>query len=201
MEKMVVPSLLLCAFELLIIAYLYHTVHKLRKNQFAVKTNEVQPYSISPTLPHLERKIPVIDQHDSGTLQSEKMPVFPVVNEYDQRFMERLRSIIKEEMTHGKVDIETLADRMCISRSQLNRRVKALTGLSTSNYSIQLRLMYACEQLINTPDVSVNTIALHCGFDDAAYFARIFKQRVGMPPSVFRKNKNAIEQMKVNHNE
>ena len=125
----------------------------------------------------------------------------PVLNEHDRHFLESLRVTIRKGMVYGKVDIEALADKMCISRSQLNRRVKALTGMSTSNYSIQLRLMYACEQLAGEPETSVNVVAMRCGFDDAAYFARVFKQRIGLPPSAFRKNMNVKEQIKTVTNE
>ena len=192
MENIVVPSLLMCVIEMVVIVRLYHQVRTLRKSLPVVETSEAQPYSILPMLPHPRVQTSADEQQENIPRQTDTVSVYPMMNEYDQRFMERLRDIISEDMVSGKVDIESLASRMCISRSQMNRRVKALTGMSTSNYSIQLRLKYACEQLLNEPDTSVNAIALRCGFDDAAYFARIFKQRVGMPPSAFRKNKNKI---------
>ena len=141
------------------------------------------------------------EEHGAIVRKKEEVPVYATLDDNDQRFMERLSSILREDMFRGKVDIESLASRMCISRSQLNRRVKALTGMSTSNYSIQLRLMYACEQLAGEPETSVNVVAMRCGFDDAAYFARIFKQRIGLSPSAFRKNMNVKEQIKTVTNE
>ena len=201
MEQIVVPSLLLCVIEMVVIAYLYHQVRTLRQSLSVAKTNTEQTYAMLPTLPQPRIQYAPDEQQEVIPQQQDVAPVCTVMNEYDMRFLERLRNIISEDMVHGKVDVETLASRMCISRSQLNRRVKVLTGMSTSNYSIQLRLKYACEQLVNEPETSVNVIALHCGFDDAAYFARIFKQRIGLPPSAFRKNMNVKEQIKTVTNE
>lgn len=107
-------------------------------------------------------------------------------------FLNQLTNIINEEMAHGRVEIESLADKMCISRSQLNRRVNALTGMSTSNYAMQLRLEKACRLLLEEPSMPIGEIAMHCGFEDAAYFTRIFRQRMGQSPSAFRRKEPFI---------
>jgi len=202
MEKMVVSSLLFCVIAMMIIAFLYYKVCKLRKSLSNYETGVTTSCSPLPVLPQIQiQQIAGESQELHVNLPLNITTINPVLSEYDQRFLENLQSAIRENMVHGKVDIETLASKMCISRSQLNRRVKALTGLSTSNYSIRLRLMYACEQLVNDPEPSINSIAQRCGFEDSAYFARIFKQRIGIAPSTFRKNKNAKEQIKAIFNE
>lgn len=198
MENMVIPLLLLCAIEMMIIGYLHHQVYTLRKRPSVDNTTkEADLCPVLPVLPDTQSWSPAEEPQEYKVTLPTNVPSYNhVLNEYDRQFLERLRVTIREDMVYGKVDIEALADKMCISRSQLNRRVKALTGMSTSNYSVQLRLMYACELLAGEPETSVNAVAMRCGFDDAAYFARIFKQRIGMPPSTFRKNKNAIKQLK-----
>ena len=171
MENLGITALgVLSATEMFIIGWLLYKVRLLRKaglgNTIIYQSAEASPDAALP----------------------EQSPRMRILSDNDNRFMERLTTAIMEEMGHGKVEVEQLTDRMCISRSQLNRRVNAITGMSTSNYSIQLRLQCACKQLREQPDVPVAEIAFRCGFDDAAYFARIFKRRLGTSPSAYRKN-------------
>ena len=172
MESLVIPTFaVLSVAEMVIIGWLYNKVRLLRK---ADHGNAIINQSTGAT-----QNPPFPTAHG---------PRMRTLSDKDNRFMERLTTAIMEEMGHGKVEVEQLTDRMCISRSQLNRRVNAITGMSTSNYSIQLRLQCACKQLREQSDVPVAEIAFRCGFDDAAYFARIFKRRLGTSPSAYRKN-------------
>lgn len=107
--------------------------------------------------------------------------------EGDKAFLNRLRQFIDEEMSNGEVKVETLADKMCLSRSQLNRKVKAITGMSTLNFSSNYRLCEASRLLREQHDMIVSEIARKCGFDDAAYFARVFRQFTGQSPTAYRK--------------
>lgn len=109
------------------------------------------------------------------------------LSEFDRSFLERLDAAIADEMAHGDVRVEKLADQMCLSRSQLNRRVKALTGVSTFSYSNQLRMNKACRMFQADLNATVSEIALQCGFEDAAYFTRAFKRFTGMAPGAYRK--------------
>lgn len=116
------------------------------------------------------------------------------LSEFDRSFLERLDAAIADQMVRGDVKVEKLADQMCLSRSQLNRRVKALTGVSTICYSNQIRMNKACRMFQSDPNTTVSEIAQQCGFEDASYFTRAFKRFTGMAPGAYRKqflnNKN-----------
>ena len=111
-----------------------------------------------------------------------------IENDNDRLFKERLDVIIRQEMQSGKVEVGMLADKMCLSRSQLNRRTKKVTGMTTSVYSTHIRLQEACRLLREEPDTSIAVVAQRCGFDDPAYFARVFRRQTGATPSDYRKS-------------
>lgn len=72
-----------------------------------------------------------------------------------------------------------------ISTVYLNEVVKNVTGMSTALYIKRETILHAKRMLINT-ELSVKEIANRLGFDDYAYFSRLFSQVVGISPIVFR---------------
>lgn len=79
------------------------------------------------------------------------------------------------------------ANLLNISAAYLNECVKAVTGLPVS-YHIQQRVILEAKRLIYHTDKSVKEIASELGYDDYAYFSRLFTKIVGMTPLNFRKN-------------
>ena len=106
---------------------------------------------------------------------------------FDRQFMNKLIDSLYALMAQGSVDVESLASRMAMSRSQLNRRVLAITGLNTSSYMMRVRLAYAKRLLKADVLMPVGDVALKCGFDDVAYFSRVFKQAFDLTPSQYRR--------------
>ena len=106
----------------------------------------------------------------------------------DEAFMEVLEGHIKDAMLTGKVDFEDIASKMCVSRTHLNRKVKAITGGTTSELVQSLRL-YTAKNLLLTTDLPVWEIAHRCGIDDPTYFSTLFKKATGKTPVQFRNEK------------
>ena len=105
----------------------------------------------------------------------------------DQEFINKLNDLIHAQMKTGDLNAENIASIMCMSRSQLNRKLMAIAGQNITNYSLQLRIAKAKRMLdadINTP---IGEIANACGFEDVSYFSRVFKQMCQMTPSQYRK--------------
>ena len=69
-----------------------------------------------------------------------------------------------------------------MSRVQLHRKLKALTGKSASNYLKYVRLSRA-RKLIEEDKGNISEIAYSVGFSSPAYFTRCFKEEYGFPPS------------------
>jgi AraC-like DNA-binding protein len=105
----------------------------------------------------------------------------------NKKFIERLTNYVQEQMTNNEVlTSEYLANKMCMSLSQLNRKLNTMTGLSSSSFVLHLRMEKA-RRMLSTSDVPISDIAVNCGIDDAGYFTRVFKQLYHITPSQFRK--------------
>ena len=109
------------------------------------------------------------------------------LTQQDRTFMNRLVDVVFRQMATGQVDMDSIAQLMAVSRTQLNRKVLAITGENASAYVMKLRLARAKRLLKANMDTPVGDVALKCGFDDVAYFSRIFKQTFQMTPSQYRK--------------
>jgi len=83
------------------------------------------------------------------------------------------------------LSVESLAERSCWSRWQLQRVFTAATGFTVAQYIRQVRLSRAAELLISTPQRQLD-IALSCGFDTEISFSRSFRQMFGCPPGAYR---------------
>ena len=107
----------------------------------------------------------------------------------ESEFIENLGALIREAMDSGKVDFEDIASRMCISRTHLNRKVKSITGGTTSDLVLSYRIAKAKELLLST-DLPVWEVAEQCGISDPAYFSTLFKKAVGKSPGQLRKERS-----------
>ena len=107
----------------------------------------------------------------------------------ESEFIENLGALIREAMDSGKVDFEDIASRMCISRTHLNRKVKSITGGTTSDLVLSYRIAKAKELLLST-DLPVWEVAEQCGISDPAYFCTLFKKAVGKSPGQLRKERS-----------
>ena len=84
--------------------------------------------------------------------------------------------------THEESSVDQLANHVKLSRSQLYRKIKAITGLSISRYVRNIRLTKA-HQLLQASDMNVSEIAYAVGYADPNYFSRIYSEDFGSPPS------------------
>lgn len=107
------------------------------------------------------------------------------MNQADAAFLETLTRRIQESICDKDFSSSTLASDMCLSYSQLNRKVKNIAGISIGAYVTSIRLEKAKKQ-ITTSDLPISDIALNSGFDDSSYFSRAFKQAYGESPSQYR---------------
>lgn len=108
-----------------------------------------------------------------------------VVSPADAEFISKVGDAIRSMMSNGEVDIAAVADVLFVTRHQLNRKVNALCGMSTSNLVKQIRIIKA-KELLATTNIPIADVATECGIDSVAYFGALFKKQVGTTPSKFR---------------
>ncbi len=104
----------------------------------------------------------------------------------DQAFIDRLTDIIYSQISDTSLNSNKIAERMCMSRSQLNRKVRVITGSNTTVYILHVRMEKA-KRMLSSNDMPIGDIAMQCGFEDSGYFGRVFKQTFHMTPSQYRK--------------
>jgi signal transduction histidine kinase/CheY-like chemotaxis protein/ligand-binding sensor domain-containing protein/AraC-like DNA-binding protein len=100
----------------------------------------------------------------------------------DVEFINRIKELIIENISDPDLNIDTLVKHLAISRSQLNRKIKSLTGLTPNNFIKTIRLKKAYE-LLREKDNRVSDVAYLTGFSDPNYFTICFKKEFGENPS------------------
>lgn len=115
----------------------------------------------------------------------------PVLSERDKAFVAKLTDSLQSMMEKGKIDYDALAYDLCISRAQLNRKLKAITGFTTTEYILHIRISLA-KRLLDTTDLPIWEVAEKCGMDNATYFGIIFKKTVGITPLQYKKRDKNI---------
>jgi AraC-like DNA-binding protein len=78
---------------------------------------------------------------------------------------------------------------MCITSGHLNRKIKSITGITTQQYILRIRMEYAKHILLNSPDLTISEVAYKCGFEDAASFSRAFRRTFDKSPSQMRQDR------------
>lgn len=89
---------------------------------------------------------------------------------------------VESHYTEASFNVESLADMVCLSRTQLYRKCKALTGESPVEVIRNCRMEHARQLLINSYD-SVADVARAVGIPDATYFTKCYKAYFGVTPS------------------
>lgn len=115
-------------------------------------------------------------------------PAPPRISKYDEEFLEKLHQIIERNLSNENYSIELLASDICLSRTQLFRKCKALTGASPVELLRNTRLDIA-RQLLAEGKGSVAEVASLVGFADASYFTRCYKAYFGSTPHEMNRQK------------
>jgi transcriptional regulator GlxA family with amidase domain len=89
--------------------------------------------------------------------------------------------------TNRDFNMEELASKHNVGYSYFRKMFKKYTGFSPAQYHLQLRIIRAKELLVST-DKNIIQICYELGFQNIHYFSLLFKKKVGVNPSEFRKN-------------
>jgi signal transduction histidine kinase/DNA-binding response OmpR family regulator/ligand-binding sensor domain-containing protein len=106
-------------------------------------------------------------------------------NSPEEAFLLKVRQVVEENMSNSNFGMAQLCRAIGLSRSQLFRKLKALTGKSTSLVVRSIKLQKA-RHLLKTTDMTVTEIAYETGFSDLAYFSKCFVEEYGENPSAVK---------------
>lgn len=104
----------------------------------------------------------------------------------DRKFIERLKAAMEKHLPESDVKVNDIGSDIGLSRVQLYRKLKAITGLSPAELLRQMRLQKA-HDLIMHSDQPISAIAYDTGFSSPGYFSKCFRDEYGISPSDMRK--------------
>ena len=103
-------------------------------------------------------------------------------SQVEQEFLDRLSHEVSANLDNPEYDVDSLAQAMNMSRSSLNRKIKATLNLTPNDYIRTERLKKAA-LLLNTGKYKVNEVCYMVGFNTPSYFAKCFQKQYGVLPS------------------
>lgn len=103
----------------------------------------------------------------------------------DTMLVKKLIEVVKNNMNNENATVEAISFELGMSRSNLHRKVKAITGKSVTEFSRSIRLAEGA-QLLLQDRLQVSEIAFEVGFNSVSYFIRSFKEEYKLTPSQYK---------------
>jgi len=119
-------------------------------------------------------------------------PIIPVpsslIPDPEDVFLEKIRAIVEKNLSDADFEMPQLERALAMSRSQIFRKVKALTGKSPSLFIRSIRL-HRAKELLATSQMNVSEVAYETGFSSPVYFSNAYLEEFGVRPSEERAGK------------
>jgi ligand-binding sensor domain-containing protein/signal transduction histidine kinase/DNA-binding response OmpR family regulator len=116
-------------------------------------------------------------------------PQHQEVENPDDRFLQKLMSVLEENITNAEFNVSKLVREIGMSRPVLFRKTKMLTGLSVIDLIRNVRLKKA-EMLLKQKKLSISEVAFTVGFSDPKYFSKSFRNHYGKSPTQYLEELN-----------
>ena len=113
---------------------------------------------------------------------AQQEPMEAVAQSAESQFVEKFRTIIQGNLGNSDLNVETISHEMAISRAQLYRKIKSITGISPNDIIREARMKRA-DRLLETTDKSVSEIAYEVGFSSPSYFTKCYREFFGRTPN------------------
>lgn len=117
---------------------------------------------------------------DQQKLDPEKI----TVTSLDKKFLEKVLALLEKNHTDADYGVPQMQQDLAMSKTQLHRKLKALTNESPGELLRNFRLKRAAQLLSQKTD-TVTQVAYQVGFNNLSYFAKCFKEQYGVAPSSF----------------
>ena len=120
----------------------------------------------------------------SGALKQDDKVEKIEVKGNDEELMERIMKVVNENMGDSDFNVEKMCDEVGVSRTQLHRKLKEMTGVPTSEFLRNIRLNEAA-RLIREGKINITQVSYMVGFANNSHFSTAFKKYFGMSPSEY----------------
>ena len=120
----------------------------------------------------------------SGALNQEDRVQNVEVKGNNDALMARIVKAVNAHYSDPSFNVESLTTEVGISRAQLHRKMKEITGVSTADFIRNIRLQQA-ERLIRERKVNITQVAYAVGFNNQSHFSTIFRRYYGMTPTEY----------------
>jgi AraC-like DNA-binding protein len=106
------------------------------------------------------------------------------VTSADETFLNKLISYIETHIDNPELNVDSLIGQIHLSRSQLHRKLKALTNLSATEFIRNIRLKRAAQLMQQHPGTIAETVYA-VGFNSLSYFSKCFQKQFGVTPKEY----------------
>lgn len=114
------------------------------------------------------------------------LPKDIAITNLDEKFLKKVETILEKNLVEPSFNVTEFSEAVGMSRMQLHRKLKALTGLTASEFIRSQRLKLAA-QLLKTSDINMAQVGYSVGFNDHSYFTKCFKEAYNCTPTEFAK--------------
>ena len=121
-----------------------------------------------------------VDKYKASLVSSGEEPL----ESHDQKILKKAISVVEDHISDPQFGVEKMAEEMSMSRTNLHRKIKSITGFPPSELIRSIRLRKAAKLILNKVD-SVSQIAQSVGFDDYSHFSKVFKKHFGVSPTSY----------------
>ena len=99
----------------------------------------------------------------------------------DEKFLQKAKAIVEKNIGDASFGVEQMADEIHLSRAQLFRKLKAITGISPNEFINDIRLEKAAVLIQAKADI-LTQISYSVGYNEQSYFAKRFRKKFGVSP-------------------
>ena len=145
-----------------------------------------KPFDLQVLTTRIDNLLHQYRQHNRQFLHTPDMKADSLpYQDRDKAFLEDLVAAVESHLADSGFKLDSLSSELRLSKSTLNRKIKAMTGLTPMDFVKGVRLRSAC-RLLREGKMTVSEIAYTVGFSDPKYFSKCFKEEYGQTPSQFQ---------------
>ena len=106
------------------------------------------------------------------------------ISKADEEFLKKLYELVQENIQNPDFSLVDMAEKLCMSRSSLNRKIKGILNITPNDY-IRIERLKKAAQLLKDGSCKVNEVCYMVGFNTPSYFAKCFQKQFGVLPKDF----------------